>query len=46
MAQRLQAACTRYDWDDIAESTMQVMKRVAGHSLPVVLPKPGSVQIN
>ena len=46
MAQRLRAACTRYDWDDIAESTMQVMKRVAGYSAPVVLTKPSSVPIN
>jgi hypothetical protein len=22
----------RYDWDDIAESTMQVMKRIAGRT--------------
>lgn len=32
---RLRGACTRYNWDDIAESTMQVMKRVAGRSAPV-----------
>jgi glycosyltransferase involved in cell wall biosynthesis len=37
MAQRLRATCMRYDWDGIAESTMQVMKRVAGRSAPVTL---------
>jgi glycosyltransferase involved in cell wall biosynthesis len=37
MAQRLRAACMRYNWDDIAESTMQVMKRVAGRSAPLPL---------
>jgi len=46
IAQRLRAACTRYDWDDIAESTMLVMKRAAGYSVPVVLPKTSSVQIH
>jgi glycosyltransferase involved in cell wall biosynthesis len=46
MAERLRAACGRYDWDDIAESTMQVMKRVAGYSAPVVLSKPRPVQLN
>jgi glycosyltransferase involved in cell wall biosynthesis len=30
IGERLRAACMRYNWDDIAESTMQVMKRVAG----------------
>ena len=29
IAQRLIAACARYDWDAIAESTMKVMRRVA-----------------
>jgi glycosyltransferase involved in cell wall biosynthesis len=51
VSQRLRAACSRYDWDDIAESTMQVMKRVAGYSAPVVIAKSstvkaGSIQIN
>jgi glycosyltransferase involved in cell wall biosynthesis len=46
IGQRLRAACTRYDWDDIAESTLLVMKRAAGHSVPVVLSKPSSVQIH
>lgn len=32
IAERLRVACLRYDWDDIAESTMQVMKRIAGRS--------------
>lgn len=36
LAERLRVACLRYDWDDIAESTMQVMKRIAGR--PAVLP--------
>jgi glycosyltransferase involved in cell wall biosynthesis len=35
ISQRLRGACSRYNWDDIAESTMQVMKRVAGRSAPV-----------
>jgi glycosyltransferase involved in cell wall biosynthesis len=30
----LRLACDRYDWDDIAESTMQVMKRAAERSAP------------
>jgi glycosyltransferase involved in cell wall biosynthesis len=29
IAARLQGTCTRFDWDTIAESTMQVMQRVA-----------------
>ena len=37
ISQRLRAACMRYNWDDIAESTMQVMKRAAGRSAPVPL---------
>jgi glycosyltransferase involved in cell wall biosynthesis len=37
MAQRLRAACARYNWDDIAELTMQVMKRAAGRSAPATL---------
>jgi glycosyltransferase involved in cell wall biosynthesis len=37
IAQRLRASCMRYDWDEIAESTMQVMKRVAGRSAPLPL---------
>lgn len=37
MAERLRATCTRYNWDEIAVSTMQVMKRVAGRSAPVHL---------
>jgi glycosyltransferase involved in cell wall biosynthesis len=36
IAERLRVACLRYDWDDIAESTMQVMKRIAGQ--PAALP--------
>jgi glycosyltransferase involved in cell wall biosynthesis len=40
IAQRLRATCMRYDWDDIAESTMQVMKRVAGRSAPLPLQGP------
>ncbi len=44
MAQRLRAACMRYDWDDIAESTMQVMKRAAGRSVPVNLHETRPVQ--
>jgi glycosyltransferase involved in cell wall biosynthesis len=31
-AERMRVACLRYDWDDIAESTMQVMKRIAGRT--------------
>jgi glycosyltransferase involved in cell wall biosynthesis len=37
LARRLRAACDRYNWDDIAQSTMQVMQRVAkrpAHSAP------------
>jgi glycosyltransferase involved in cell wall biosynthesis len=30
IAKRLRAACVRFNWDTIAESTMQVMKRAAG----------------
>jgi glycosyltransferase involved in cell wall biosynthesis len=37
IAQRLRASCMRYNWDDIAESTMQVMKRAAGRSAPLAL---------
>ena len=37
MAQRLRATCMRYNWDEIAESTMQVMERVAGRSAPLPL---------
>ena len=39
IAQGLRLACSRYDWDDIAESTMQVMKRIAGRSAPIPLNK-------
>ena len=35
----LRATCMRYNWDEIAVSTMQVMKRVAGRSAPVHLQK-------
>ena len=42
MAQRLRATCRRYNWDEIAESTMQVMKRVAGRSAPLPLPASGA----
>ena len=42
MAQRLRATCMRYNWDDIAESTMQVMKRVAGRSAPLPLQRPST----
>jgi glycosyltransferase involved in cell wall biosynthesis len=35
MARRLRATCERYNWDDIAESTMQVMKRAAGRTAHV-----------
>jgi glycosyltransferase involved in cell wall biosynthesis len=35
MAQHLRATCMRFNWDDIAESTMQVMMRAAGRSAPM-----------
>jgi glycosyltransferase involved in cell wall biosynthesis len=37
MSERLRTSCMRYDWGDIAESTMQVMKRVAGRSATIPL---------
>jgi glycosyltransferase involved in cell wall biosynthesis len=40
MAQRLRVTCRRYNWDEIAETTMQVMKRVAGRSAPLPLQRP------
>lgn len=40
VAQRLRAACVRFDWDIIAESTMQVMRRAAGS--PATAAFPGS----
>ncbi len=39
IAERLHASCSRYDWDGIAESTMQVMKRVAGRTAAIPLHK-------
>jgi starch synthase len=35
----LRATCMRYNWDEIAVSTMQVMKRAAGRAAPVQLQK-------
>jgi glycosyltransferase involved in cell wall biosynthesis len=37
IAAGLRATCKRYNWDEIAVSTMQVMKRVAGRPAPVQL---------
>lgn len=43
IAERLRVSCMRYDWDEIAESTFAVMRRVAGRSaLP--LSKTGPVR--
>jgi glycosyltransferase involved in cell wall biosynthesis len=44
IADRLRVACLRYDWDDIAESTMQVMKRIAGRSAPLPIHERRPVQ--
>ena len=44
MAQRLRATCMRFNWDDIAESTMQVMERAAGRSAPMTLHEPRPAQ--
>ena len=41
IAHRERAACVRYDWDDIAQATMQVMKHVAGRSTPMPLNRIG-----
>jgi len=45
IAQDLRTACARYNWDDIAESTMQVMRRVAGRSAPLPI-REGAVRPN
>jgi glycosyltransferase involved in cell wall biosynthesis len=39
IAQRLRAACVRFNWDIIAESTMQVMRRAAGSPAAVAFPE-------
>jgi glycosyltransferase involved in cell wall biosynthesis len=38
IAQRLRNACTGYDWDLIAESTLKVLGRAAGRRNPAIAP--------
>jgi glycosyltransferase involved in cell wall biosynthesis len=44
IAERLRVSCLRYDWDEIAASTLAVMRRVAGRPIALPLSEPSSIQ--